>query len=142
MVTFDKWFRVDMKPFKSNILDIIKKWSFMFKQHIMDDITNSLIEMQTFIKSKVKELAKEVVQGDYKHLVAMIGHLNDVREKTTKFDFIFEPIKKKIEFLSNYGQKCPEFVAEMLEVKKKKKFLSNFEQVEFLDYSEDTLEKI
>ena len=114
----------------------------MFKQHIMDDITNSLIEMQTFIKSKVKELAKEVVQGDYKHLVAMIGHLNDVREKTTKFDFIFEPIKKKIEFLSNYGQKCPEFVAEMLEVKKKKKFLSNFEQVEFLDYSEDTLEKI
>jgi len=89
----------------------------MFKQHIMDDITQSLNTMQQFIKSKVKELSKEVVQGDYEHLVEMIGHLNEVREKTTKFDFIFEPIRNKIEFLRSYDQRCPDNVEEMLEVK-------------------------
>ena len=112
----DKWFRVDMKPFKSAVLVIIKKWSFMFKQHIMDDITNSLNEMQSFIKSKIKESAIEVVKGDYERLVLMIGHLNDIRTKTSKFDFIFEPIRKKIEFLKAYDQKCPDSVEEMLEV--------------------------
>lgn len=36
----DKWFRVDSKPFKTSLLNTIKKWSYMFKQHLMDDVTN------------------------------------------------------------------------------------------------------
>lgn len=36
----DKWFRVDGKPFKTALLNTIKKWSYMFKQHLMDDVTN------------------------------------------------------------------------------------------------------
>jgi hypothetical protein len=36
----DKWFRVDSKPFKQGLLNIVKKWSFMFKQYLMDDVTN------------------------------------------------------------------------------------------------------
>jgi len=36
----DKWFRVDSRPFKQALLNIAKKWSFMFKQHLMDDVTN------------------------------------------------------------------------------------------------------
>jgi dynein heavy chain len=36
----DKWFRVDSKPFKTALLNTVKKWSYMFKQHLMDDITN------------------------------------------------------------------------------------------------------
>ena len=38
--TFDQWFRVDGKPFKQALLNIIKKWSFMFKQHLIDHVTN------------------------------------------------------------------------------------------------------
>ena len=37
---FDAWFRVDSKPFKAALLNIIKKWSFMFKQHLIDHVTN------------------------------------------------------------------------------------------------------
>jgi len=36
----DKWFRIDSKPFKTILLNIIKKWSYMFKQHLMEDVTN------------------------------------------------------------------------------------------------------
>lgn len=36
----DKWFRVDSKPFKTSLLNTIKKWSYMFKQYLMDDVTN------------------------------------------------------------------------------------------------------
>ena len=34
----DKWFRVDNKPFKTILLNTVKKWSYMFKHHLMDDI--------------------------------------------------------------------------------------------------------
>ena len=88
----------------------------MFKQHLMDDITNNLKELDEFIKAKVKELARDVVEGDFEHLVAMMGHLSDIREKTSQFDFMFEPIKKKIELLKTYGQTCPDFVYEKLQV--------------------------
>lgn len=40
----DKWFRVDSKPFKTVLLNTVKKWSYMFKQHLMDDVTSRLIE--------------------------------------------------------------------------------------------------
>jgi len=36
----DSWFRVDAKPFKQALLNIIKRWSFMFKQHLIDHVTN------------------------------------------------------------------------------------------------------
>jgi len=95
--TIDKWFRVDSKPFKQNLLNTVKKWSLTFKQHLMDDVTNSLKEFDEFIKVKDISLAKDVKDGDYTHLVSMMGHLGDVREKTAHYDNIFEPIEQKIE---------------------------------------------
>lgn len=38
--TFDSWFRVDARPFKHSLLNIIKRWSFMFKQHLIDHVTS------------------------------------------------------------------------------------------------------
>ena len=93
----------------------------MFKQYLMDDITNSLKELDQFIKEKDKELVKEVQEGDYANLVSMMGHLGAVREKTAQYDGMFDPIKKKIELLKAYGQECPDDVYEKLQVAKKRK---------------------
>ena len=82
----------------------------------MDDITNSLCEMNAFIIRKNKELSKELVEGDYDHLVAMIRTLNEIREKTSRFDFIYEPIRMKMELLKHYGQTCSNEVLDMLQV--------------------------
>ena len=37
---FDMWFSVDSRPFKQALLNIIKRWSYMFKQHLIDHVTN------------------------------------------------------------------------------------------------------
>lgn len=37
---FDVWFRVDARPFKQALLNIVKRWSFMFKQHLIDHVTD------------------------------------------------------------------------------------------------------
>ena len=37
---FYHWFRVDARPFKQALLNMIKRWSFMFKQHLIDHVTN------------------------------------------------------------------------------------------------------
>lgn len=37
---FDSWMRIDVRPFKASLLNIIKRWSLMFKQHLVDYVTN------------------------------------------------------------------------------------------------------
>ena len=36
----DTWFSVDTRPFKQALLTVVKKWSLMFKQHLIDHVTN------------------------------------------------------------------------------------------------------
>lgn len=37
---FEGWMKVDAQPFKSALLNVIKRWSLMFKQHLIDHVTN------------------------------------------------------------------------------------------------------
>ena len=88
---FDKWFQVDSRPFKQALLNIVKRWSFMFKQHLIDHVTSrlaksfsadcvhecaytfvrfcSLHDLEQFIKMTGGGLAGEVQEGDYDGLV-------------------------------------------------------------------------
>ena len=36
----DRWFRVDARPFKQALLTTIKRWSLLFKQHLIDHVRN------------------------------------------------------------------------------------------------------
>jgi len=101
---------VDNRPFKAALLNIVKKWSYMFKQYLMEEITSSLKELDEFVKQKDKELVKEVPEGNYERLTTMMDNLGAVRSKTEQFDGMFDPIKKKIELLKNYGQEVPDDV--------------------------------
>ncbi|XP_070187600.1 dynein beta chain, ciliary-like isoform X2 [Littorina saxatilis] len=107
---FDQWFRVDAKPFKQALLNIIKRWSFMFKQHLIDHVTNSLKELGEFIKVTDTGLQKEVTEGDYDGLVYVMGNLGAVRERQATTDEMFEPLKQTIELLKTYDQEMPEEV--------------------------------
>jgi len=75
----------------------------------------SLKDLDMFIKEKDKNLVKEVKEGDYDSLVDMMGHLGAVRDKTSTYDNMFDPIKKKIELLKSYGQEMPDDVYEKLQ---------------------------
>lgn len=107
---FDTWFCVDAKPFKQALLNIIKRWSYMFKQHLIDHVTNSLNDLVEFIKVADVGLTKEVKEGDYHGLVAVMGHLMAVKDRQAATDEMFEPLKQTIELLKTYGQELPEEV--------------------------------
>ena len=113
---FDTWFRVDSKPFKQALLNIIKRWSFMFKQHLIDHVTNSLKDLAEFIKVADAGLAKEVEEGDYSGLVDCMGHLIAVKDRQANTDEMFEPLKHTIELLRHYGQELPDEVHQQLQV--------------------------
>lgn len=37
---FNGWFRVDTKVFKASLLNVLKKWSWLFKEHLLTHVTN------------------------------------------------------------------------------------------------------
>ncbi|KAJ8290699.1 hypothetical protein GJAV_G00016460 [Gymnothorax javanicus] len=112
---FENWFRVDIKSFKMSLLNIIKKWSWMFKEHLMTYVTDSLYELEEFIKVTNAGLKQPVTKGDYSGLVEVMGLLLAVRDRQLTTDQLFEPLKATISLLEGYGQCMPEHVYAQLE---------------------------
>ncbi|KAH0621502.1 hypothetical protein JD844_022872 [Phrynosoma platyrhinos] len=112
--TFNGWFRVDIKPFKFSLMNMIKKWSWMFKEHLLNSVTQSVRELATFIHETEQGLAKKVKEGDYALLVEIMGHLMAIRDRQSTGD-IFKPLKSTAELLRSYGQQLPEHIYVALE---------------------------
>ncbi|XP_077184230.1 dynein axonemal heavy chain 17 isoform X3 [Paroedura picta] len=105
---FNGWLQSDCRPFKQALLNIIKRWSLMFKQHLIDHVTNSLKDLATFMKEVNAGLSKPVKEGDYDGLVDVMGHLMRVKDRQIATDNMFEPLKQTIELLKLYGEEMPE----------------------------------
>ncbi|KFQ91060.1 Dynein heavy chain 9, axonemal, partial [Nipponia nippon] len=112
---FQSWMKVDARPFKASLLNVIKRWSLVFKQHLMDHVTHSLADLDEFIRTADKGLSKKVEKGDYDGLVEIMGHLLAVKERHSVTDAMFEPLKQTIELLKTYEQQLPEEVYKQLE---------------------------
>ncbi|CAM4557085.1 unnamed protein product [Lepidochelys kempii] len=112
---FDSWMKIDARPFKASLLNVIKRWSLMFKQHLIDHVTHSLANLEEFIKNADRGLNKEVEKGDYDGLVEIMGHLMAVKERQTSTDEMFEPLKQTIELLKIYEQELTDEVYKQLE---------------------------
>uniref|UniRef100_A0A8C5TMB1 Dynein axonemal heavy chain 17 n=1 Tax=Malurus cyaneus samueli TaxID=2593467 RepID=A0A8C5TMB1_9PASS len=113
--TFQGWLRVDARPFRAALLNEIKRWSWVFKQHLLDHVTHSLADLEEFIQTAEKGLSRKVEKGDYGGLVEVMGHLLAVKERHSATDAMFEPLKETIELLRAYEQQLPEEVHQQLE---------------------------
>ena len=71
--------------------------------------------MAAFITKVDAGLAKEVEDGDYDGLVAVIGHLMAVKDRSQSTDVMFEPLKETIDLLKTYEQEMSEEVYKLLE---------------------------
>ncbi|XP_067457869.1 dynein axonemal heavy chain 11 isoform X1 [Thunnus thynnus] len=100
---FDGWFRVDIKFFKVSLLNTIKKWSWLFKEHLLTYVTNSLDELKEFVQTTIEGLARPVVKGDHSGLVEVMSHLLAIRDRQTATDKMFEPLRDTIILLERYG---------------------------------------
>ncbi|KAG8573239.1 hypothetical protein GDO81_012334 [Engystomops pustulosus] len=112
---FESWFRLDLKPFKMSLLLIIRKWSWMLKEHLLRFVVDSLSDLEEFIKVTDAGLQKNVPEGDYNALVGVMEHILAVRDRQTTTDEMFEPIKQTIALLESYGQKLPDQIYTQLE---------------------------
>ncbi|CBY09824.1 unnamed protein product [Oikopleura dioica] len=112
--TFDGWFKVSLKPFKHSLLNILKKWSFMFKDHLINHIEKSLLDLEDFIEETDSGLSKPVQTGDFESLVATMGHIKECKERQEKNDTMFEPLKASIELLKMYNHEMSEDVFRQL----------------------------
>eukprot|EP00731_Ephydatia_muelleri_P033713 Em0036g17a len=105
---FDLWFRVDARPFKQGLLNTVKRWSLMFKQHLLNHVSHTLNDLVSYVKVTIAGLSVTVPEGEYKALVEVMGHLLAVKERQEETDTMFEPLKQTIELLKSYGQPLPE----------------------------------
>ncbi|KAM6210848.1 LOW QUALITY PROTEIN: dynein axonemal heavy chain 11 [Sarcoramphus papa] len=128
---FESGFKVDTKPFKMSLLNIIKKWSWMFKEHLLRfvivnkecllclssylSLFGCLTDLGEFIKVTDAGLQREVTKGDYCVLVEIMGSLLAVKERQTTADELFEPLKEVVALLESYGRKMPGEVYAQLE---------------------------
>ncbi|XP_054427204.1 dynein axonemal heavy chain 9 isoform X2 [Pteronotus mesoamericanus] len=112
---FDGWMRIDVRPFKASLLNLIKRWSLLFKQHLVDYVTSSLADLEEFIENSENGLLKKVEKGDFKGLVEIMGHLVALKERQSGTDEMFEPLKQTIELLKAYEQELPGTVFKQLE---------------------------
>ncbi|NWT53909.1 DYH9 protein, partial [Erythrocercus mccallii] len=113
--TFQGWLRLDARPFKAALLNEIKRWSLVFKQHLLDHVTHSLADLDEFIQAAEKGLSRKVEKGDYSGLVEVMGHLLAVKERHSATEAMFEPLKETIELLRSYEQQLPQEVHQQLE---------------------------
>ena len=107
-IVFNKWLRVDISPFKSALLNCIKRWSYGFKKHLLDHVINSLSELNDFIEKADEGLMVSVQEGDYAGLIKIMEFLQEVKEKQASTDIMFDPLKDVIELLKCYGVGIPE----------------------------------
>ncbi|UYV64230.1 DNAH9 [Cordylochernes scorpioides] len=99
----DGWLKVDIRMFKHSLMNIIKKWSMMFKKHLADRVENSLTDLETFILEKDKKMQKQVEEGDFDGLIDMMNDLMAVRDRQKTTDGMFEPLQQTVELLRSYG---------------------------------------
>ncbi|KAM4663589.1 dynein axonemal heavy chain 17 [Discoglossus pictus] len=107
---FNGWFQVDCRPFKQALLNVIKRWSLMFKNHLINHVYSSISELTEFMKMANTELSKPIQEGDYRGLVEVMGNLMKVKDRQAATDKMFEPLKETIELLKTYGEEMPEEV--------------------------------
>ncbi|GAA6224990.1 dynein heavy chain 11, axonemal-like isoform X1 [Lates japonicus] len=112
---FNGWLRVDIKFFKVSLLNTVKKWSWLFKEHLLAYVTNSLDELQTFVQATVEGLNHPLANGDHHDLVEVMSHLLAVRDRQTATDKMFEPLRDTIILLEQYGVTIPDQVYSQME---------------------------
>lgn len=107
---FNSWFQVDVRPFRQSLLNIVRKWGNMFKNHLVDQVTSSLTDLGNFIRKADEGLLQQVAEGDYDGLVNVMAFLMNVKERAITTDEMFEPMQETIDLLKYYDQDIPEAV--------------------------------
>ncbi|XP_049878702.1 dynein beta chain, ciliary [Pectinophora gossypiella] len=112
---FNCWFQVDVRPFRQALLNTVRKWGNMYKEHLVNNVTSSLSDLGNFIRQADEGLLQPVPEGDYEALVNVMGYLMNVKDRTVTTDDMFQPLTETIELLKFYDMDIPEEVNVLLQ---------------------------
>ena len=107
VIVFQFWFRTDATSFKNTLLNCVKKWSFVFKKHLLDHVVNSLSELNKFVDKAEEALMTQVHEGDYNGLIKVMEYLALVAGRQKATDAMFDPLQDVIDLLRQYGMAIP-----------------------------------
>ncbi|CAH0400414.1 unnamed protein product [Chilo suppressalis] len=111
------WLRLDLKRLNQAIMNIICKWSNLYKENLKDHVQTSLDDLEKFIIYATKELSVELADDDYEGLLQVMRVLNEVKAKQDAgTDQMFEPLRDIIDVLKEYGVDFPEETYEQLDM--------------------------
>ena len=106
--SLDSWFKVDFTPIKCTLQMCTKRWSYLFKKHLLDKVVNSLSDFEDFLENTEIGLQSQISEGDYEGLVKMMGLIKEVKDSQPKYDKIFEEMRNILLLLQNYNVDIPE----------------------------------
>nr|XP_043887070.1 dynein axonemal heavy chain 11 [Solea senegalensis] len=112
---FCGWLQLDIRPFKHTLMNVIKRWSWMFKEHLLNHVNQSVRELSSFVQNTTLGLSNKVSDCNYAGLVDVMGHLMAMRDRQISNEQHFKPLKSTAELLKTYGQQLPESVYTQLE---------------------------
>ncbi|XP_038207715.1 dynein beta chain, ciliary [Zerene cesonia] len=112
---FNSWFQVDIRPFRQALLNTVRKWGNMYKEHLVENVTSSLSDLGNFIREADEGLLQPVPEGDYEALVTVMGYLMNVKDRALTTDDMFQPLTETIELLKFYDMDIPEEVNVLLQ---------------------------
>ncbi|GBP61181.1 Dynein heavy chain 17, axonemal [Eumeta japonica] len=114
---FNGWLKLEMKRLNQLILNIICKWSNLYKQNLKDYVQNSLDDLEAFIAYASKELSVDLADDDYDGLLKIMGVLGEVRSKQDQgTDTMFDPLRDIMYVLKDYGVEFPEDTYDQLDM--------------------------
>lgn len=113
-VLFQAWFKVDARPLKQSLNLVVKKWSYSLTKHLSDDVIGSLNELNKFIKHSKTGLQANIEEGDYDGLVSSMGLLLNIKQRSNSIDIHFEPMRKTINLLKQFGVDLPDEIHKLL----------------------------
>eukprot|EP00911_Craspedida_sp_UC1_P002095 UC1_evm8s1611 len=114
-VVVNQWYRMDVRMFKSELHNVVKKWALMFINHLKDGITEKLTDLDQFISTCKVGLEDEVPEGDYDALVKCMALLNEVDSRAVETNNMFGPLNETVAVLANFGVEIDPAVAKLLE---------------------------
>ncbi|KAL5106320.1 hypothetical protein TcWFU_007241 [Taenia crassiceps] len=103
-VLVEPWFKINMKQFKQGLSNCVKRWSLLFKNYLVELVTNNLGNLNEFIKNSAETLQDDPKPGDYGRLVEAMSCLGAVKAHLPTTDSMFEPLKQTADLLKSYGQ--------------------------------------
>ncbi|RLU17527.1 hypothetical protein DMN91_009762 [Ooceraea biroi] len=105
---FLRWLRLDTRAFKQAVLNVICKWTNLFKTHLVNRVNSQLKSLSEFLTNALKKFTQPIAPDDYEDLLNTIYYLKEVRDRQYQIDDMWEPIKATIDLLKQYQVKFDE----------------------------------